>query len=155
LFRSIVIGGEKMFLYFFILIIGALLVLFAVYFFIDMYRNKDFSLLSVGRILGAFLIGVLLLAVTLPSLKFVMLKEYDVVKGECVIEVDSSRRSAEANFKMLDTDEIFIFDDIPELDAYGKAVPYYCEVTVTKDRMWEISYKIYDSDSRELILTSE
>jgi hypothetical protein len=94
------------------LIIGALLVLFAVYFFIDMYRYKDFSLLTVGKILGAFLIGVLLLAVTLPSLKYVMLKEYDVVKGECVIEIDSLGRSAEANFKMLDTDEIFIFDDI-------------------------------------------
>lgn len=150
-----VIGSEKMFLYFLMLIIGALLVLFALYFFIDMYRYKGFPLLAIGKTLGAFLIGVLLLAVTLPSLKYILLKEYDVVKGACVIEIDSSGRSSEADIEMLNTDEKFTFRDIPELDAYGKAVPYYCSVTVTKDHMWEISYKIYDADSQDLIITSE
>ncbi|MCT4476955.1 hypothetical protein N0U24_07220 [Peribacillus frigoritolerans] len=56
---------------------------------------------------------------------------------------------------MLDTGEMFTFNDIPALDAYGKSIPYYCEVTVTKDHMFEIGYKIYDAKTRKLILTSE
>ncbi|MFS0780214.1 hypothetical protein [Bacillus sp. 1P06AnD] len=84
------------------------------------------------------------MTVTVPSLKYVILKEYDVVRGECVITVDTSGRSSEADFEMVDTGDIYFFDGIPDLDAYGKAVPYYCELTVTKDHMVEIGYKIYD-----------
>jgi hypothetical protein len=120
-----------------------------------MYADKDYPLLKVGKYLGIFLIGVLLLAVTLPSLKYVLLKEYDVVSGKCVIEIDSSGRSSVADFKILDTDEMFTFNDFPALDAYGKSIPYNCEVTVTKDYMFEIGYKIYDAKTRKLILTSK
>ncbi|WP_176526073.1 hypothetical protein [Bacillus sp. AFS001701] len=56
---------------------------------------------------------------------------------------------------MQDTDEIFTFRDIPKLDAYGRSVPYYCKVTVTKDHNFEVSYKIYNSKTRKLILASE
>ena len=84
-----------------------------------------------------------------------VLKEYDVVAGKCVIEIDSSGRSSEADFILLDSDEIFTFRDIPALDAYGKSIPYYCDVTVTKDHMFEISYKIYDVKTRKLILSSK
>lgn len=155
IFHSIVVGSEKMFLYYFMLILGVSFVIVAVFLFILMYSDKDYPLLNVGKSLGTFLIGVLLLAVTLPSLKYVVLKEYDVVSGKCVIEIDSSGRSSEADFKMLNKDEIFTFRDIPALDAYGKSIPYYCEVTVTKDHMFEISYKIYDIKTRKLILTSK
>ncbi|WP_158268288.1 hypothetical protein [Paenisporosarcina sp. OV554] len=137
------------------LILGALFVPFAVVFFIYMYVNKELTLLNAGKTIAAFLIGVLLLVCTLPSLKYMLLKEYDVVKGGCIIEITSSGRSTEATFDMLDTDELFSFTHIPELDAYGKSIPYYCEMTVTKDHMFEIGYKIYDVNSRELILTSE
>jgi hypothetical protein len=137
------------------LILGALFVIGAVIAFIVMYGDKDYPLFNVAKTLGSFLLGVLILAITLPSLKYVVLKEYDVVSGKCVIEIDSSGRSSEANFKMLDTDEMFTFRDIPALDAYGKSVPYYCDVTVTKDHKVEISYKIYDVKTRKLILTSK
>jgi hypothetical protein len=120
-----------------------------------MYVNKEFTLLNTGKTIGAFLIGVLMLVVTLPSLKYMLLKEYDVVKGDCIIEISSSGRHTEATLDMLDTNELFSFTHIPELDAYGKSIPYYCEVTVTKDHMFEIGYKIYDVNSRELLLTSE
>lgn len=152
--HSIVIGSEKMFLYYVMLIVGGLFVIAAVFGFIAMYGDKEYPLLNVGKCFGSFLIGVLLLAVTLPSLKYVVLKEYDVVSGKCVIEIDSSGRSSTADFKMLDTDELFTFNDIPALDAYGKSIPYFCEVTVTKDHMFEIGYKIYDAKTRKLILTS-
>jgi len=144
-----------MLMYYFMLILGVLMVIGAAFFFIAIYVDKEYPLSIVGKSLGSFLLGVLLLWITLPSLKYVVLKEYDVVSGKCVIEIDSSSRTSEADFKMLDTDDIFTFRDIPELDAYGKSIPYFCEVTVTKDHMFEISYKIYDSKTRKLILTSE
>ena len=144
-----------MLLYYVMLILGVLFVIGAVISFFVMYANRYYRLLNIGKSLGAFLMGILLLAVTLPSLKYVVLKEYDVVGGKCVIEIDSSGRSSEADFTMLDTDELFSFRDIPSLDAYGKAIPYYCEVTVTKDHMVEIRYKIYDAKTRKSILTSK
>lgn len=120
-----------------------------------MFIYREFPLLGVGKTFGAIFIGGLFLWITLPSLKYVVLKEYDVVNGNCVIEIDSSGRSSLADFKMLKTSEIFTFMDIRELDAYGKAIPYYCEVVVTKDHMFEIGYKIYDAETRKLIKTSE
>ena len=141
--------------FYFMLIFGVLFVITAVFLFILMYVDRDYSLLNVGKSIGMLVIGVFFLVITLPSLKYVVLKEYDVVAGRCVIDIDSSGRSSEAGFKMLDTDEWYTFRDIPELDAYGKSIPYYCEVTVTKDHMFEISYKIYDAKSRKLILTSK
>ena len=67
-------------IYYLILILGALFVPFSVVFFIYMYVNKEFTLLNAGKTIGAFLIGVLMLVVTLPSLKYMLLKEYDGCK---------------------------------------------------------------------------
>ncbi|WP_223595615.1 hypothetical protein [Neobacillus bataviensis] len=144
-----------MVVYYLMLILGSLFVIGAVIALIVMFGTKDFRLLNVGKYLGILCFGGLLLAITLPSLKYVVLKKYDVVSGTCVITIDSSGRSPEADFKMLQTDEIYSFRDIPALDAYGKSIPYYCEVTVTKDHMFEISYKIFDVKTRKLILTSK
>ncbi len=137
------------------LIIGALSILMAVFIFGFMYVEKDFTLPNVVKATGALLFGVFLLVITLPSLKYILLKEYDVVRGECTIELTSSGRFKESNFEMLDSGDLFTFNHIPALDAYGDSIPYYCEVTVTKDHQFEIDYKIYDVNSRELILTSE
>ena len=144
-----------MFFYYLMLILGVLFVVGSAIYFILMFNDKDYPLLEIGKYFLAFLFGVLLLVVTLPSLKYVVLKEYDVVSGKCVIEIDSSGRSSEADFEMLDTDEMFSFRDIPALDAYGKSIPYYCEVTVTKDHEFEVSYKIYNAKTRKLIVTSK
>lgn len=144
-----------MLMYYAMIIIGILLVIVAVFRFISMYRGKDYTVLNVGKILVALSFGVLCLVITLPSLKYVVLKEYDVVSGKCVIEIDSSGRTSEADFKMLNTDEVFSFRDIPALDAYGKSIPYYCKVTVTKDHKFGVSYKIYDAKTRKLLLTSK
>ncbi|WHY79974.1 hypothetical protein QNH20_12875 [Neobacillus sp. WH10] len=142
-------------MYYFILILGALFFLYAIIYLIYLFIDKEFTLLNVAKTLGVFLVGVLLLVVTLPSLKYILLKEYDVVSGKCTIEITSSGRSAGATFEMLDTGDLFSFNHIPQLDAYGKSIPYYCKLTVTKDHKFEIGYKIYDVKSRKLILTSE
>lgn len=84
-----------------------------------------------------------------------LLEEYVVVEGECRIQIIAESRSAEASFDMLDTEERFYFTNLPSLDAYSKSGPYYCEITVTKDYIVEISYKIFDVNSHELLFTSE
>ena len=143
-----------MLVYYFGLCVGFLLVIFAVYSFIQMYRKKAYPFIKIGKASGAIVLGALILIVFLPSLKYMLLKEYDVVKGKCVIEVDSAGRSTMADFIMQDSNDIYSFKEIPQLDAYGRKIPYYCAVTVTKDHMWEISYAIYDIDTKELIVTS-
>ncbi|MDM5360687.1 hypothetical protein [Peribacillus sp. ACCC06369] len=142
-------------MYYGLLIIGVVLFFFSIFVFISMYIEKEFTFFDTFKALSALILGGLMLVITLPSLKYMLFKEYDVVKGSCIIEISSSGRSSEASFEMPVTDEQFYFEDIPDLDAYGRAVPYYCEVTVTKNHEFEVSYKIYDAKSRDLILNSE
>lgn len=120
-----------------------------------MYMDREFKFINIAKMILSLAIGALCLWVTLPSLKYMLHKDYDVVKGNCVIDITSSGRSADASFEMLDSGEVFSFMEIPELDAYGKTIPYYCEITVTKDHMFEIAYKIYDVKTRKLILDSK
>ncbi|KOO48581.1 hypothetical protein AMD01_04130 [Priestia koreensis] len=140
-----------MLMYYVLLMVGFLSLIVTIIRFIAMHRNKGYTLLNVGKTLIALVIGVFCLVMTLPSLKYIVLKEYDTVSGKCVIDIDSAGRSSEADFAMTDTDEDFIFRNISNLDAYGKSIPYYCQVTVTKDHQFEISYKIYDAKTRKLV----
>lgn len=139
-------------MYYLVLVLGFLFVILAVILFIFMYVEEAFGFINVVKTVSAFIFGFFMLVVTLPSLKYFIQKDYDVISGDCTIEVSSSGRSAEATFNMIDTDEQYYFNHVPELDAYGKSIPYYCKVTVTKDHMFEIGYKIYDAKSRKLIL---
>lgn len=91
----------------------------------------------------------------MPSLKYVINEEFDVVKGNCVIDIEKNGLYPDVTFIMLDTGDFYSYMDMPDLDAYGKGVPYYCEVTLTKDHAFEIGYKIYDIETRELIVTGK
>ena len=138
------------FIYYFLFSLGVLFVIGSAIFFIRMYRKREIKFWSTIKMLSGFLMGLLILWMTVPSLKYVITKDFDVVNGKCTIEISSSGRSSNSIFNMLQTDEQFSFNEIPELDAYGKSIPYYCEVTVTKDRMWTMDYKIYDLKTRKL-----
>lgn len=143
--------GVIVFYYYFLFSLGVLIVIGSAIFLILMYRKREIKFWPTIKMLSGFLIGLLLLWMTVPSLKSVIMKDFDVVNGQCTIEISSSGRSSNSTFNMLHTDEQFSFNKILELDAYGKSIPYYCEVTVTKDRMWTMDYKIYDSKTRKLI----
>ncbi|QQZ10012.1 hypothetical protein [Heyndrickxia vini] len=142
-------------IYYIMLIVGIVLILYSIFYFVYMYVDQEFTFFNLVKAILALLIGVSSLVITLPSLKYIVHKEYDVVSGKCVIEITSAGRTSEADFTMPDTDDLFTFNDVPDLDAYGKAIPYYCKVTVTKDHKFEISYKIYDAKTRKLLVTSE
>lgn len=137
--------------YYFLFSLGVLIVIGSAIFLILMYRKREIKFWSTIKMLSGFLIGLLILWMTVPSLKYVIMKDFDVVNGKCTIEISSSGRSSDSTFNMLQTDERFNLNEIPELDAYGKSIPYYCEVTVTKDLIWTMDYKIYDLKTRKLI----
>lgn len=143
--------GIIVFIYYFLFSLGVLFVIGSAIFFIRMYRKREIKFWSTIKILSGFLMGLLILWMTVPSLKYVITKDFDVVNGKCTIEISSSGRSSNSIFNMLQTDEQFNFNERPELDAYGKSIPYYCEVTVTKDRMWAMEYKIYDLKTGKLM----
>ncbi|MBM7619984.1 hypothetical protein JOC95_001836 [Bacillus tianshenii] len=120
-----------------------------------MWKEKEVTVSNIFKVLLSFILSGLLLVITLPSLKYMVFKEYEVVKGTCTIEIDSGGRTSSVTIRMVEMDEIFDFRKIPDLDSYGRAVSYYCEVTVTKDHEFGIGYKIFDIESRELIEASE
>lgn len=142
-------------MYYLLLAFGLLFAIAAPGGFIYMYMTGEFRFLRSIQLIGIFLMGIFLLTMTLPSLKYMVLKEYDVVEGECRIEVSTSGRTANATLYMEETGEYFTFSDVPDLDAYGQAIPYYCEVTVTKDHVFEIQYKIFDVETGNFLVSSE
>ncbi|PFA69160.1 hypothetical protein CN378_04590 [Bacillus sp. AFS015802] len=142
-------------MYYAMVTISGVLLLVGLFWLVYMFKEKEFSISNTFKAILSLLLSGLLLVITLPSLKYMIFKEYDVVKGRCTIEIDSAGRSNEAAFKMIESSDVFYFLDIPDLDSYGRTVPYDCELTVTKDHAFEISYKIYDSKTRELLETSE
>lgn len=142
-------------MYYAMLIIGVVLLFIGIFWVVFMFKEKEFTISNTLKALLSFVLSGLLLVITLPSLKYMIFKEYDIVKGNCTIEIDASGRSSSVTIRMIDTDEIFDFIYIPDLDSYGRAVPFYCEVTATKDHEFGIGYKIFDHKSRELIQASE
>jgi len=143
--------GIIVFIYYFLFSLGVLFFIGSGIFFIRMYRKREIKFRSTIKMLSGFLLGLLILWMTVPSLKYVITKDFDVVNGKCTIEISSYGRSSDSTFNMFHTDEQFSFNKIPELAAYGKSIPYYCEITVTKDRMWTIDYKVYDFKTGKLI----
>ncbi|WP_204415292.1 hypothetical protein [Bacillus tianshenii] len=142
-------------MYYAMLILGMVLLFIGVFWIVFMWKEKEVTVSNIFKVLLSFILSGLLLVITLPSLKYMVFKEYEVVKGTCTIEIDSGGRTSSVTIRMVEMDEIFDFRKIPDLDSYGRAVSYYCEVTVTKDHEFGIGYKIFDIESRELIEASE
>ena len=131
--------------------IGVFFIIVALIFLIVMSVKRKVEFGLTIKMLGALLMGLLILWITMPSLKFVITKDFEVINGQCTIEITKDGRYTDWSFNMIDMGDQFSFIEMPKLDAYGKATPYYCEITVTKDHMWEIDYKIYDFKTRKLI----
>lgn len=138
-------------MYYIVLSIGLILALSQAILLIFLYQDKELLSFDGFKSLLGFLVGVALLAITLPSLKSVIQNDYDVINGDCTIEVGSFGRRTSATFEMIETGEQYTSFDIPELDAYGKSIPYYCKLNITKDDMFTMGYEIYDVKSRKLI----
>lgn len=77
------------------------------------------------KITAAFLLGIVLLWLMMPSLYYVVTEDYNVISGQCTIQIDTSGRAAQAMINMREKDDVFYFSDMS----------YYCDVTVTKDHV--------------------
>ena len=73
-------------MYYAMLILGLVLLFIGVFWFIFMCKEKEFTIYNIFKSLLSIILGGLLLVITLPSLKYMIFKEYDVVKGSCTIE---------------------------------------------------------------------
>jgi len=142
-------------MYFLMFGLGIVFFSISLIYIIQMYDDRKITFSKGSKTIAILSLGIFLLIITLPSLKYILFREYVQLDGACAIDIDTSARTAEASFEILDTGEIFSFRDIPELDIYGKKAPYYCTLTVTKDHNWEIGYKIYDLKTKELIVSNE
>lgn len=134
------------------LILGILLVAVPMTF-IFIINRKEQCRLVVLMVLS-IVIGVGMLIMTVPSAKSMILRDFDVVKGDCVIEITSSGR-AEADITMVESGEYFSFRDVSKLDVYGKAVPYYCEVTATTNHQQGVYFKVFDAKTHKLISSND
>ncbi|WP_096550802.1 hypothetical protein [Ureibacillus thermosphaericus] len=150
-------------MYYSMLIIGALLLLVTVRLLIELFKTKEHKGAMLFLIILVGFMGSLLFFGNLPTLKYVLTKDYEVIKGECVFEMDSSHLGFSFDMKMLDTNEDYFFatdaelafDEPSKIMDYGIENTFYCEVTVTKDHELKIHHKIYDPDTGKLIISGE
>ena len=73
--------GIIVFIYYFLFSLGVLFVIGSAIFFIRMYRKREIKFWSTIKILSGFLMGLLILWMTVPSLKVVLTKDFDIVRG--------------------------------------------------------------------------
>ena len=136
--------------------VGVLFFIVPIIILIVMFIKRKFSVWTSIKCAIAIILAIIIFWITLPSLTYIVNKDFEVVRGECTIDIKITKGTrggddSDITFHMLDTDDRFFFTVIPELDDHEKSKHYYCEVTVTKDHMWEIGYEIYELDSRELL----
>lgn len=136
--------------------VGVLFFIVPIIILIVMFIKQKFSVWTSIKCTISLIIGILILYITIPSLKYIVNKDFEVVSGECTINITITTGTrggddTESTFHMLDTDDQYFFSVIPELENHDKKNHYYCEITVTKDHMWEIGYEVYDLESKELL----
>lgn len=136
--------------YFFIFLLGVAFVLQACYLLVLHFDNKQYSFFKKLKWTALLLLGLLLLWMTLPSFTEMIFRDYRVSEGGCFLKVvDSKSTTTEVTFT--ETNNTFSFRDAPDLDAYGEKIPYYCQVTTTRNGEFEIDYRVYDKDTKKLL----
>ncbi|MED3662783.1 hypothetical protein P4476_12995, partial [Ureibacillus terrenus] len=156
--------NSNLVMYYSLLIIGALLLLGTLGLLINLFITKKDKGFKLFFIIFLGFVGSIFFFGSLPTLKYVLAKDYEVIEGKCVLEVDSRDRGGyHYNIKMLDTDEEFsfasdmevAFDEPSKIKEYGVENTFYCEVTVTKDHELKLYHKIYDLNTGKLIVSGE
>lgn len=147
--------NEDILLYYSMLILGLLFFIVTPVVFVVKYRQKEVTYKDVIKLLITVMLGIILLTITLPSLKFMVLQDYAVSVGPCTVDIDGSGKTPETVITFTDTDQLFSFREVPDLDDIEESTPYYCEVLTTKDHLVSVSYKIYDDISGNLLYSSQ
>ena len=143
--------------YYLVLLVGIVMAAGSIFLFVTMVKDRIFPFLSILKTLGLFVVGIGLLVFTVPDLKSIVVKDYDKLEGKCTIDTAKNGRhhTTKTYFDMVYLDEEIMSKKKPALPAYGDSNPYYCEITVSKSHQFEMSYKVYDWKTRELLETSD
>ncbi len=136
--------------YFFIFLLGVSFFLPACYLLVLHFDNKQHSFFKKLKWTGILLIGLLCLWMTMPSFTEMVFRDYRVLEGSCILEPSESKGTS-IDITLTETNDTFSFRDAPDLEAYGKKVPYYCRVTTTRNQAFEIDYRIYDKNTKKLL----
>lgn len=136
--------------YFFIFLLGVSFFLPACYLLVLHFDNKQHSFFKKLKWTGILLLGLLCLWVTVPSFTEMVFRDYRVMEGSCFLEPSESKGTS-VEITLTETNNTFSFRDVPDLDAYGKKIPYYCQVTTTRNGDFEIDYRVYDQDTKKLL----
>ncbi|QNR21066.1 hypothetical protein HNY42_09005 [Exiguobacterium sp. Helios] len=136
--------------YFFIFLLGVSFFLPACYLLVLHFDNKQHSFFKKLKWTGILLIGLLCLWMTMPSFTEMVFRDYRVLEGACVLEPSESKRTS-IDITLTETNDTFSFRDAPDLEAYGKKVPYYCRMTTTRNQAFEINYRVYEKDTKKLL----
>jgi hypothetical protein len=136
--------------------LGVILYVVPIIKFVVMFMFQEFSTYKTIKSAFYLIIGIIILRITLPSLTYIINKDFEVLQDECTIEIvvktgGRGGDTTDITFHMLETGDEYYFSVIPELEDHDETKHYYCAVTVTKDHMWEIGYEVYDIKSRELL----
>lgn len=145
-----------------LVIVGAFSTLAALYVFIKMFRKKEDLIVNLFLFSFLGLLSIGLFMGGMPILKSLLSEEYVVLKGDCVI-VEGTGRHGGYNIKMIDSDVEFSFASemdfamgrMSKIEEYGLNTNFYCEVTTTKEHDVKISYKLFDPNTRELLVSDE
>lgn len=136
--------------YFFIFLLGIAFVLPACYFLVLHFDNKQYAFLKKLKWTGVLLLGLLCLSIMGPSFTEMVFRDFRVLEGACVLEPSESKGKS-IDITLTETNDTFSFRDAPDLNAYGKKVPYYCRVTTTQNQAFEINYRVFDKDTKTLL----
>jgi hypothetical protein len=144
------------FVFYLIFGLGVILYVVPIIKFVVMFMFQEFSTYKTIKSAFYLIIGIIILRITLPSLTYIINKDFEVLQDECTIEIvvktgGGGGDTTDITFHMLETGDEYYFSVIPELEDHDETKHYYCAVTVTKDHMWEIGYEVYDIKSRELL----
>ena len=139
------------FTFYTLFLIGILLFVGTIIYTIFCIKDRSISILSSLKTGLFFIVGIVLLWMTVPDLKAIVFKDFVEVNGSCTIDQNSGRRHSEPVVTIVELNESFTFRNKPELGAYGPAVVYDCTLKVTKDHAFGIAYEIYDKKTKKLL----
>lgn len=138
-------------MYYFLLAIGFIFVIGSVLYVYFSLREGLDSYFQLVKGVFAFLLGIFLLNMTLPSVKDMIFQDFTTTTGACTVDYAIASRSGVSYTIDFKNGEQYYFDDGPYLESYGKKHVYYCEVQHTKNEMFEVDYKIYTKKDGKLL----
>lgn len=139
--------------YFFIFLLGIAFVLPACYILVLRFGNRQYAFLKKLKWTGVLFLGLLCLWMTMSSFTEMVFRDYRVLESACVLEPSESKGTS-IDITLTETNDTFSFRDGPYLEAYGKKVPYYCQVTTTRNQEFAIDYRVYDKNTKKLLYTN-